>query len=54
MITPRWAPVAWIIGGLVLGLVIGAAWGRMSATCSTETKDGGLTVTETCTRDVSP
>ena len=52
--TPRWVIVVWVIGGLLVGLALGMASGRLGSTCSTETKDGGMTITETCTRDLSP
>ena len=50
----RWTFVGWLVVALAVGAILGSALGHVGETCSTETEDGGLTVTETCTRDVAP
>lgn len=46
-----------VLGGLVMlcvGIILGIAVSKSDASCSNETRDGGITITETCVRTWTP
>jgi hypothetical protein len=52
--TERYWVVAAGVAMLFLGMLMGAAWSKTDASCSNETKDGGITIIETCVREWRP